>query len=219
MTLKADPCKVITGTSRATMMFVNQLSDTDKDGKSQDPQCATGILIPKKDKKTIAAIEKAISAACKKKGIKNPGKSTRKFWYPLQDCDEAMDSGDFEPEDPSIYEGNMYLKAKKFSLPGLVDASNTKIEDTEDRQTMCVSGYWFRFSITFKGFSNEMDGCWVQLNNLMFVKEDDRLDGGASAESDFEDFADDDEDDDDIDFDSKKSKKKSKRDRSKRRNR
>lgn len=219
MTTKKDPCKVITGKARSTMMFVTEMSNTDKDGKELDYEyCSTGILIPKKDKKTIKAIEKAIDAACRKKGIKNLGKTTKKFWYPLQDCAQAIDDGDFETDTPEIYEDMMYLKAKAYQLPGLVDSGNDPVISASERKTLCVSGYWFRFSITFKGFDNESVGVRVQLNNLMFVEEDDRLDGGASAESDFAEFAED-NDDDEIPFDDdedEKPRKKSKKRRSRR---
>lgn len=196
----ADPAKVITGKARSTMMFVTKFTTTDKDGKSVDPHVSTGILIPKKDKKTIKAIEKAIEVAAKKKGLK-VRKGSTKFNYPLRDCDAEIENGDFTPDDPKPYKGMMYLKAKNWRIPGLVDASNDRIEDVDDRGEICVSGYWFRFSITFKGYSNESEGIRVELNNMMFVKEDDRLDGGASAESDFEDYAIDDDDDDDDDDD------------------
>ena len=216
MALKKDPCKVITGKARSTMMFVTQLTNQDKDGNELDYEwCSTGILIPKKDKKTIAAIEKAIDAACKKKRLKNVGKTTKKFWYPLQDCEEAIADGEFETNTPEVYEDMMYLRAKAYSLPGLVDALNNAIEDPDDRREMCVSGYWFRFSITFKGFSNEMDGVRVQLNNMMFQKEDDRLDGGASATSDFEEFAE--EEDDNTPFDEEEDEKPSRKSRGSRR--
>lgn len=199
----ADPAKVITGKARSTMMFVTKFTTTDKDGKTVDPHVSTGILIPKKDKKTIKAIEKAIEVAAKKKGLK-VRKGSSKFNYPLRDCDVEIENGDFEPQDPKPYKNMMYVKAKAWKIPGLVDASNDRIEDVDDRGEMCVSGFWFRFSITFKGFINESEGVRVELNNMMFVKEDERLDGGASAESDFENYAiddDDDDDDDDVDDD------------------
>ena len=212
-----DPCKVITGKARSTMMFVTKMTNTDRDGKEVTPFTSTGILIPKKDKKTIKNIEQAIELAAKKKSLK-VRKGSAKFHYPLQDCDAQMESGDFEPDDPKPYEGMMYLKAKSYRLPGVVDSSNSRIEDIDDLQEICVSGYFFRFSITFKAFDNESQGVRIELNNMMFVKEGDRLDGGASAESDFESYAiDDDDDDDDSDDDDddepvrKPSRRKSRR--------
>ena len=214
MATSKDPCKVITGKSRSTMMFINSLSDADKNGADQTPQCSTGILIPKKDKKTIGDIKKAIDAACRKKGIKNIGKTTKKFWYPLIDSEQAIADGEFEPDDPSIYKGMYFLRAKAYSLPGLVDANNELIEDIDDRKDMCVSGYYFRFSITFKGFDNESTGAWCQLNNVMFLEEGERLDGGARADKDFEEYSEyddeyDDEDDDEDDDDSRSRGSKS----------
>jgi hypothetical protein len=223
MATSKDPCKVITGKSRSTMMFINSLSDTDKNGADQPPQCSTGILIPKKDKKTIGDIKKAIDAACRKKGVKNIGKTTKKFWYPLIDSEQAIADGEFEPDDPSIYKGMYFLRAKAYSLPGLVDANNELIEDIDDRKDMCVSGYYFRFSITFKGFDKESTGAWCQLNNVMFLEEGERLDGGARADKDFEEYSeydddedeyDDDEDEYDDDEDEEESSRRSRRSKS-----
>lgn len=217
MTIKKDPCKVITGKARSTMMFVTKLTDTNKDGDEVTPFCSTGILIPKKDKKTIKAIENAIEIAAKKKNLK-VRKNSAKFHYPLQDCDQQIEDGDFTPDDPKPYKGMMYLKAKAWKLPGVVDSSRNRFEDIDDLMEVCVSGYWFHFSITFKPFDNESQGVRVELNNIMFIKEDERLDGGASAEADFENFKIEDDDDDEIDFDDDEDEKPSRRS-SKRRSR
>ena len=59
------------------------------------------------------------------------------------------------------------------------------------------SGVWCYFSISFYGYDVSGNrGVACGLNNLKKYKDDDRLGGRASADSDFSDFEDDIDDDD-----------------------
>lgn len=208
-----DVTKVITGKARSTMMFVNELGRSKKDKDDVTAYCGTGILIRKKDKKTVRAIEAAIEAASQAKFGKKARKNSAKFNYPLRDCDAEIANGDFEPENPEEFAGCFYLRAKTWRVPGLVDQFNKPVDDVDDRKLLCYSGNYFRFSINFIGFENESEGIRVQLNNMMFVEEGERMDGGSSATSDFEDFAEDevDEDDDEDEEEEEQPVRKSRR--------
>jgi len=189
---KNNPSKMVTGVVRSSFMRCTKLEEDDKGNK----KCGSMFIIPKKDKRTIAKAEKAIEAASQKKFGKKAVKNSRNWSYPLRDGDkEAKDGSLPESVDPKTVKGCYFINTNAYKLPGLVDEDNEVVEDFEDREKMLMSGYYFKVSITFKGFDNESKGVRVEINNLMFVKEGERLDGGVAADS--EDWGDDDADADD----------------------
>jgi hypothetical protein len=209
--MKSVPTKVITGPKcRSSFMYVNKLEKDDNDVN----KCRTQVLIPKSDTKTVNAMKAAIDEASMVKFGKKALKTSSKFNYPLRDGDQELEDEEIEGEH---YKGHYFLSATAYKVPGLVDKSNTRIEDPDEREEVCVSGNHFRFSLTVKGFDNESKGIRVLLNNLMFIKEGERLDGGMKAEDEFEAFEDSDDDDvvvdddDDDDDAPRKSKRKSRR--------
>lgn len=189
--------RLITGKARSTFMRVLKLEEDDNGNRT----CKTGIMIPKSDKKTVAKIKATIDAVAKQKfGSEINIFKSKKLHNPLIDGDEAAD----DPEIPSLgneVRGHYLLNAKAYKLPQIVDKHNERITDFEELEEICVSGNYFYFSITFKAFSNESKGVRVLLNNLMFIEEGERLDGGKSAEEDFADFAEENEDNDDDGWD------------------
>lgn len=179
--IKGDT-KVIGGPARLsyTHVFAKYAPEGGADGKYM-----TNILIPKTEKKTIAAIEAAIEAA-KEQAVKSKwgGKLPKKLDTPLRDGDEKEDE---------IYHDHYYLNAKSNTRPGVVDKQGNPIMDEEE----IYSGVWCYFSISFYGYDVSGNrGVACGLNNLKKYKDDDRLGGRASADSDFSDFEDDIEDDD-----------------------
>ena len=204
--------KVITEVCRSSYMFVNKLEEDDNGTK----KCKTAILIPKKNKRTIKAIQAAIEAASQKKFHKKAVKGSSKWSYPLRDGDAELESGELEVENPHDYEGMYFLSATAYKIPQLVNNENERVEDFEEREEMCVSGNWFKFSITFKGF--EVDGnkgVRALLNNIMYWKEGDRLDGGKKAEEDFDGQGvdDDEQEEEEEEKPSRKSRRKGRRNR------
>lgn len=179
--IKGDT-KVIGGPARLsyTHVFAKHAIEASEEGKY-----STSILIPKTEKKTIAAIKQAIEAA-KEIAVKSKwgGNMPKVLKMPLRDGDEKEDE---------TYHGHYYLNATSTTRPEVVDKNRERIIDEEE----IYSGVWCYFSITFFGFSAKGNkGIACGLNNLMKFKDDDRLGGRASASSDFSDF--DDVDDDDI---------------------
>ena len=144
------------------------------------------VLIPKKEKATIKAIEAAIEAA-KKEAItaKWGGKEPKKIDLPLRDGDDK--------EDDAVYENMFYVNAKASTRPGIVDKNKAPIVDEDE----IYSGVWAYVSVTFYGYDvNGNRGIACGLNNIMKFKDDERFGGRASAENDFADL--DTEDDDDL---------------------
>ena len=175
--------KVIFGPCR--LSYTHVFNRYNPDGDQADGKYMTNVLIPKDEKETIAAINKAIDAA-KKQAIvsKWGGKEPKKLDMPLRDGDEKDDEN---------YEGRLFVNAKSNTRPGIVDRKKVPIVDEEE----ISSGVWAIVSITFFGYDkNGNRGVACGLNNIMKFKDDEHFGGRVSAESDFGgvDFDDDDDD-------------------------
>ena len=175
--------KVIFGPCR--LSYTHVFNRYNPDGDQADGKYMTNVLIPKDEKETIAAINKAIDVA-KKQAIvsKWGGKEPKKLDMPLRDGDEKDDEN---------YEGRLFVNAKSNTRPGIVDRKKVPIVDEEE----IYSGVWAIVSITFFGYDkNGNSGVACGLNNIMKFKDDEHFGGRVSAESDFGgvDFDDDDDD-------------------------
>jgi len=147
--------------------------------EGKEPKYSVSILIPKKDKKTIAAIEAAILAATNE-GLKSKfgGKKPANLKTPLRDGDE-------ERPDDEVYAGHYFLNASSVRRPGVVDQDTNPILDKEE----FYSGCYGRASINFYAFAvSGNKGIAAGLNNVQKLEDGDNLGGGASsAEDDFGD--------------------------------
>lgn len=181
-----DPCRVVIPGRGLYMPQVLRLEDPkDEDGKVVTRDYKTAgcrILVSKRDKETVRKIKNAIVAASKKKFGKMIVREGRPG-YPLLDGDEAL-ADDMDGKKGDEFKRHYYLNCKSFNkLPGLVDADGELVEDHEEKAHLCVSGYYFKFSITFKGSDTKTNRVRCELNNIMFVKEGQRLDGGVAADA------------------------------------
>lgn len=159
-------------------------------GDNSKAKFMTNILIPKDEKETIRALEKAIEAAKKEAIVKTwGGKDNKKMESPLHDGDGKDNVGE-------EYADMFFLNAKTGKRPGIVDRKKVPIVDEEE----IYSGVWAIVSVTFYGFDVSGNrGIACSLNNVMKFKDDEPLGGSAaSPEKDFEDVDLDDEDDDDL---------------------
>lgn len=203
-----NPAKVVTGVCRSTYMFTVKLEYPREDGveqKDEAKRCGCRVLIPKKDKKKIAAIKKAIKFAAEKKHGSGVNTDSNKFVMPLRDGDAELKTGDQSGDE---YKGHYFINTKAYSVPQLAiindDDQPERVEDPDEVQELTQSGSYYKFAITFKGFAgSKANGVRAELNNILFVKEGDRLDGGSSAEDDFEgsgdaEIEDDNDNDDDL---------------------
>jgi len=173
--------KVITGKVRFSYAHVFEPSAM---AEGQPKKYSVAIIIPKKDKATIAKIEAAIEAAFEEGVAKKfGGKAPKKWKNPLRDGDE-------EKEDDPHYADAYFMNATSNTKPGLVDADLNPIMDKDD----FYSGCYGRASVNFFAFStNGNNGVACGLNNLQKTEDGERLSGGgASAESDFGSDSDDD---------------------------
>jgi len=170
--------KVITGVVRLSYAWLNEPRANKKGVLKYGAQ----LIIPKDDTKTIADIDKAIeeefAANFAKLGFKTAKlpKSSPSFKLPWRDGDEERD-------DDSVA-GCMFINTTSDSRPSVV---NLKLQEIIDPHEI-YSGMYARVSITVKEFTGEAKGITCYLNHVQKVKEGDRLDGRASAVSDFKDF-------------------------------
>jgi hypothetical protein len=161
--------KVVTGLVRLSYLKVWQPEADDK-GKKFYKAC---LLIPKKDKATIAKMAAAVAAAT---AAKWPGKAPKALKLPLRDGDAEKEGEEFA--------GMMFLNCKSAKKPGLLDASREEILDEEE----IYSGAWGKASINFYAYDREDGkGVAVGLNAIQKLKDDDNLGGGGWSADDFED--------------------------------
>ena len=137
---------------------------------------SVSVLIPKEDKKTIEAINKAIDAAITdgiaKFGGKKPNKAAIKL--PLRD-------GDVERDDEA-YKGHFFLNANSTTAPQIVDKSVNPILDRNE----VYSGCYARVSLNFYAFnSNGNKGIACGLGNIQKIKDGEPLGGKSNAADDF----------------------------------
>lgn len=163
--------KVVFGPVRLsyTHLFSKYIPDGSTEGKYM-----TNVLIPKKEKETIKALQDAIQAA-KVAGISSKwgGKEPLVLDLPLRDGKD---------KDEEIYKGCLFLNAKASTRPGVVDSDRNPITDEEE----IYSGVWAYVSVSFYPYSvSGNKGVACGLNNVMKFKDDERLGGRVSAVTDF----------------------------------
>ncbi|MDA3808619.1 MAG: DUF2815 family protein [Thiomicrorhabdus sp.] len=149
------------------------------------------ILIDKKDKKGLKQFTDAVEGAIQK-GIENIPKWQKKkpfFQYqPLRDGDEELESG---KKSDAVYEGKMFLNCSSDGdcgdAPGVVGKDAKPLMDQKALYAGCI----VRLDINpFPYHNSGNSGVGWGLNNVMLVRDGDRLDGRMSAENAFGSFAD-----------------------------
>lgn len=163
------------------------------DRERKDGGYGVQVLIKKNSdqhKKLIKMTNKVLAEKFGADALKKKGK----YKLPLRDGDDERDGEE--------YEGMIFFNANSKRKPGLVNRNNEPA-DVDDIEEYCYSGAFFHASVNLYGFDSQeggKPGVAVGLNNVMLRKKGERLDGTASASSDFSDFSDDNEDEDE-DFD------------------
>ena len=169
---KKNNTKVVTGTVRLSYEHVWEPASIN----GGEEKYSASLIIPKSDKATVNAIQKAVDAAIEeglaKFGGKKPNKAAIKL--PLRD-------GDAEREDEA-YQNSFFLNANSRTAPQVVDRSVQPILDRNE----VYSGCYIRASITFYAFnSNGNKGVACGLNNIQKIRDGEPLGGRANAAEDF----------------------------------
>lgn len=164
--------KVVTGTVR--LSYANVWEPKSINGGAE--KYSVSLIIPKSDKKTIAAINAAVDAAIEeglaKFGGKKPNKAAIKL--PLRD-------GDTERDDEA-YAGSYFVNANSQTPPQIVDQNVNPIMNRSE----VYSGVYARVSINFYAFnSNGNKGVACGLGNIQKVRDGQPLGNRSTAEDDF----------------------------------
>lgn len=172
--MENNSTKVITGKVR--FCYANVFEPTSvNDGEAKKYNIC--ILIPKTDKKTIDAIQKAIESAKelgKSKIADKNGRIPSNIKIPLRD-------GDDERSDDPAFEGCYFINANSQRKPSIVDRDLNPIMSKDE----FYSGCYGRASINFYAFNVQSKGIAAGLNNLQKLEDGEPLNGGSSAEDDF----------------------------------
>ncbi|WP_200813127.1 DUF2815 family protein [Helcococcus massiliensis] len=166
--------KVVTGEVRLSYVNLWEPKASLAGGKEK---YSASVIIPKSDKKTLEAIQKAIDAAIEegigKFGGKKPNPKTIKL--PLRDGDEERDD--------EAYKNSYFLNANSITQPQIVDRRVQPIVETSE----IYSGIYARVSLNFYAFNtNGNKGVAVGLGNVQKLRDGDPLGGRTNASDDFD---------------------------------
>jgi len=144
------------------------------------------ILIDKKDKEGVKLLQKHVALAIQKgqENIPMWKNKVPKFRYePLRDGDQELEDG--TKSDP-VYEGKLFLNCSSNDAPGVVGPDAKPLMNQDDLYAGCI----VRLDVNPFPYSNSgNNGIGWGLNNVMLVREGDRLDGRKNAEAAFGAFA------------------------------
>ncbi len=142
------------------------------------------LLIPKTDVEGVSAIRRAIDKAIEQGKEKLWKGKVPKFRYePLRDGDAELEDG--TKSDP-CYKGMYFLNCASDNAPGVVGADAKPLMD----HSSIYAGCWVRGDINpFPYLNSGNAGVGWGLNNIMFWKDDARLDGRTNPEDAFAAFA------------------------------
>ena len=179
MANKENSTKVVTGVVR--LSYANVWEPASINGSK--PKYSVSLIIPKDDKATVDAINRAVENAIKdgaaKFGGKIPPRGSLKL--PLRD-------GDTERDDEA-YKGCYFVNANSTTAPQIVDRQVQPILDRGE----IYSGCYARVSVNFYAFnSNGNRGIACGLGNIQKIRDGEPLGGKTSAADDFATDPDDD---------------------------
>ena len=149
-----------------------------------DPKYSVSLIIPKKDKKTLAAIQSVIDKikADPRSINKWGGKLPPKIKLPLRDGDEEKDD--------ETYAGAMFMNANSSRAPRVIDG---RLNDVMDQDEV-YSGCYAKVKVALFAYSASGNrGIGASLEVIQKVRDGERLGGSGTG---IEGFGVEDEDDD-----------------------
>ena len=144
---------------------------------------SAALLIPKKDKKTLDRLQKALEE------VKAAPYNTKR-WADrngkIGNIDLPLRDGDVDKAGDPVYKGMYYMNAKanEDRPPKVVDRDRVEITDPDE----VYSGCWAQAVVTFFGYNaNGHKGIGVGLAAIRKMTDGDRLGGTAVTDDDFAD--------------------------------
>lgn len=170
--------KLITEVFRSSYAFVNE-PYVNKDNPNDEPKYSIQMIFDKSNEKALKPIvQAAANAAASKWGEM---KNWPKMKYNVLNL--AIDESELEEKH---YIDTMINSAKSKNKPGIVGPDAKPLMDADDFYSGCDA----RASITAFAYDTAQNkGVSFGLNNVMKIKDNERLDGRAAAEEDFSDYA------------------------------
>lgn len=158
------------------------------EGATTPPKYAATIVFDKaylkanKDEMArYTAIREAADKSCRekfKKTVRDAAAAIPRFWNPFRDGSEKAHLDGYG-------DGTLFFKASSRNRPGAVGSdAKTPIDD----EAALYAGCYVRLSISPYAFDNKMKGIGIGLNNVMFVRDGERLAGGMDPAEDFGEF-------------------------------
>jgi hypothetical protein len=136
-------------------------------------------LVSKHDSVAYAALMQEVNAAIQAgtpKILPEGAAKLSQFRNPLRDGDAYAEEGVVLGKDRSSFRGNWFFTAKTLGrCPGIVDRFGRFMEPDG-----IYPGCYVRLDIRFAAYNNESIGVTAYLNNVMFVRDGERLGGGAA---------------------------------------
>ena len=142
------------------------------------------VIIPKNNAETVELFKSAYEAARQLgKTTKWGGKIPAKVSLPLHDGDEER------PDDPA-FANSWYFNCSSNNTPGVRVRDNGAVVEAIDNDDFYSGCYGAVTVNLFPYASNGNTGVGIGLNNVIKLRDGDRLSGGRSADADFEDLGD-----------------------------
>jgi hypothetical protein len=182
---------MITGICKTSYVYVTKARRNDEDSAAK--YSITG-LIPKTDTKTVAEFNDNVKKAIAK-GVES-GKFTKaqigSLKLPLRDGDAEVETGSRGPE----FKGHFFFNAARYEdqgAPGIVRraADGSGFEPMLNAKEEFYSGCYARLDISIYPFNKKgHKGVAVGINNCLFERDGERMDGRMKAEDAFSQYAD-----------------------------
>lgn len=143
---------------------------------------SVAILWPKDDTAITDMVNTCVN------GAKEKGKSSKWGGKIPANCKSPIRDGDIDREDDPTYEGMYFMNCSSKNKPGVRVLENGQVVEALDMEDF-YSGCWGAITINLFPYENSGNkGVGVGLNNVIKTRDDERLSGGASADSDFSDL-------------------------------
>jgi len=143
---------------------------------SKELKYSISMIFLKENKAQLKDVAQAIVNAAAKKFGADHKKWPKNLKCPIRDGDEEREGKE--------YKDSFFMNAGNKNPPGIIDRSGKALTDKEE----FYSGCFARASISFFPYDQAGNkGVGAGLNNLMFIKEGDRLDNVVAPEDDFAD--------------------------------
>lgn len=181
-----EDLKVVTGECRLSYVHLLEPYSSDPD---KDKAYSVCLLIPKKDKATVARIRKAQQAALEAGKGKFGGKVPKSWKDTLRDGD--ADDVDLESNPEFAKHWYINVSARLAYPPAVVDRQRNPIDDARE----IYSGCYARVSMVAFAFNTQGNkGVSFGLRNVQKLRDGEALGGSSTAEDDFDDLDDDPDD-------------------------